>query len=64
MCLASSPSMPAPPKPAQSVKQPDISQTMGKAQANRAAMAGGSLLTGPQGVTTPVATAKSSLLGQ
>jgi len=70
MCL-SKPSMPAPvappppPPPPQAVKQPSQEAMTETAQRNRnpSAMSGGSLLTGPSGVSM-AATGKSTLLGQ
>lgn len=65
MCL-SKPSMPAAPPPPQEAKAPDAAAF--RAQANRARqpgmMAGGTLLTGPSGITTPPATTRTTLLGQ
>lgn len=63
MCL-SKPNIPAPPPPPQEVKQPDSGVMRDSSRRNRAGgMAGGSLLTGPSGVTNAT-TGKTSLLGQ
>lgn len=63
MCL-SSPDIPPPPPPPQAVKQPDSVNITDAMRRNRAssAMGGGSLLTGPSGITN-AATGKTSLLG-
>ena len=63
MCL-SKPNLPTPQTP-QEVKQPDSAALMSNAKKNRTGgMAGGSLLTGPSGVTNAAAsTGKTSLLG-
>lgn len=63
MCL-SAPSVPAPPPPPQEVKQPVTQALSDNARRNRtsAAMGGGSLLTGPSGVSV-APTGRSSLLG-
>lgn len=65
MCM-SSPSIPAPPPPPQEVKQPETAALRNSSRANRrtGAMAGGSLLTGPSGVSAgAMSTGRSSLLG-
>lgn len=61
MCM--SPDIPPPPPPPQAVKQPDSVTLTDKAKRNRAGMMGGSLLTGPSGLTSGVSTGKTSLLG-
>lgn len=66
MCM-SSPDIPAPPPPAQEVKQPETQALKDSARRNRAtaAMGGGSLLTGPSGIAPGgLTTGKTSLLGQ
>ena len=63
MCM-SSPKIPPPPPPPQAVKQPDAAGLNDSARKNRTgAMTGGSLLTGPAGLTG-VTTGKATLLGQ
>lgn len=62
MCL-SSPSVPAPPPPPQASKQPDAAGLQSSMKRNRGPMSSGSLLTGPGGLTAPVTTGKTSLLG-
>ena len=63
MCL-STPKISAP-LPVQDVKQPDSVNLTDKAKRNRASgMAGGTLLTGPSGITGAAPTGKSTLLGQ
>lgn len=60
MCL-SSPNMPAPPPPPQEVKQPDsMSQ---RRRSRQVGMGGGTMLTGPSGVTSGLNTGGSTLLG-
>lgn len=63
MCL-STPKIPEPVQP-QAVKQPDAASLSANARKNRTGgMMGGSLLTGPSGVTNAAAsTGKTSLLG-
>ena len=64
MCM-SSPSIPAPPPPPQEVKQPDAAGLTDRAKRNRAGgMVGGSLLTGPSGLSAPAPTGRATLLGQ
>lgn len=66
MCLAKSPDIPPPPPPPQEVKQPDSASLRTGARRNRAGgMAGGSLLTGPSGVSQgALTTGRTTLLGQ
>lgn len=63
MCM-SSPKIPDPAPPPQAIKQPEVGVLKDKSRANRssAAMGGGSLLTGPSGITS-VSTGRTSLLG-
>lgn len=61
MCTA--PKIPPPPPPPQEVKQPDSVSMTSSARRNRGGMAAPSLLTGPQGVTGAVSTARNTLLG-
>lgn len=65
MCM-SSPSIPPPPPPPQEVKQPDSANLNANARRNRAGgMMGGSLLTGPSGVSQgALTTGRTTLLGQ
>jgi hypothetical protein len=65
MCL-SKPDIPPPPPPPQEVKQPDVSRLRDSARRNRAGgMTGGSLLTGPSGVSQgALTTGRTTLLGQ
>lgn len=67
MCMPSAPSVPPPPPPPQEIKQPDNAVKPADAmrqRRNAAAMGGGSLLTGPAGITTgAINTGRSSLLG-
>lgn len=63
MCM--SPDIPPPPPPPQEVKQPDSAALTDRAKRNRAGIVGGSLLTGPSGVSAgAMTTGKTSLLGQ
>lgn len=63
--MCSAPDIPAPPPPPQDVKQPDSANLANKAKRNRTGMAGGSLLTGPSGVSPMSApTGRTTLLGQ
>lgn len=68
MCLAKTPNIPPPPPPPpppQEVKQPDSAALRTGARRNRAGMAGGSLLTGPSGVSQgALTTGRTTLLGQ
>lgn len=69
MCLAKTPDIPPPPPPPplpQEVKQPDSGALRDRARRNRAGgMTGGSLLTGPSGVSQGALTAgRTTLLGQ
>lgn len=66
MCLAKTPDIPPPPPPPQEVKQPDSGALQDRARRNRAGgMTGGSLLTGPSGVSQGALTAgRTTLLGQ
>ncbi len=60
MCM-STPKMPAPPPPPQEVKPPD---SMAQRRARRPAGMGGTMLTGPSGVTAgSMSTGGSTLLG-
>ena len=61
--MCSAPNIPPPPPPPQEQKQPDTSTLTDKAKRNRAGIMGGSLLTGPSGVTSAAPTAKTTLLG-
>lgn len=63
MCM-SPPPLPPPPPPPQAAKQPDTANLVANAKRNRqmGGMAGGSLLTGPSGVTS-TSTGRTSLLG-
>ena len=64
MCL-SKPDIPPPPPPPQEVKQPNANALRDSARRNRSGMAGGSLLTGPSGVSqSALPTGRTSLLGQ
>ena len=64
MCM-SKPNIPPPPPPPQEVKQPDSGALRDRAHRNRSGMAGGSLLTGPSGVSQgALTTGKTTLLGQ
>lgn len=68
MCLGKAPKMPepaAPPPPPQETKPADINATRRKkSDGPNAAIAGGTLLTGPSGIATnTVATGGGSLLG-
>lgn len=64
MC-GSKPKIPPPPPPPQEIKQPDTANLTDKGKRNRqsAAMGGGSLLTGPGGLSAAPSTGKTSLLG-
>ena len=65
MCLAKTPNIPPPPPPPQEAKAPDASQLRDRARRNRSGMAGGSLLTGPSGVSQgALTTGRTTLLGQ
>jgi hypothetical protein len=59
VCM-SKPNIPPPPPPPQELKQPD---SMGTRRAARKPGMGGSLLTGPAGVTGGMNTGGTSLLG-
>jgi hypothetical protein len=62
MCL-STPDIPAPPPPLQEAKTPELN-TLSKARRAAGGMAGGTLLTGPSGVTgAALNTAAPTLLG-
>lgn len=61
MCM-SKPDIPPPPPPPQELKQPD-SMASRRARRPTGAMGGGSLLTGPAGVTGGMSTGGNSLLG-
>lgn len=65
MCM-SSPNIPPPPPPPQEIKQPDTANLSANARRNRAGgMMGGSLLTGPSGVSQgALTTGRATLLGQ
>lgn len=64
MCL-SKPDIPPPPPPPQEIKQPDVARLRDSARRNRSGMVGGSLLTGPSGVSSgALTTGKTTLLGQ
>lgn len=64
MCM-SSPDIPPPPPPPQEVKQPDSGALRDSSRRNRAGMVGGSLLTGPSGVSQgALTTGRTTLLGQ
>jgi hypothetical protein len=65
MCMPDAPKIPPPAPPPQAVKQPDQVQALDAMKRNRnsSAMGGGSLLTGPSGVSAGAATGKTSLLG-
>jgi hypothetical protein len=64
MCM-SSPDIPPPPPPPQEVKQPDSAALRDRSRRNRSGMAGGSLLTGPSGVSQgALTTGRTTLLGQ
>lgn len=60
MCF-SSPSVPPPPPPPQEVKTPDAGQLQ-RTKRNASGMAGGTLLTGPSGITN-MPTGANTLLG-
>jgi hypothetical protein len=61
----SSPDIPPPPPPPQEVKQPDSAALRDRSRRNRSGMAGGSLLTGPSGVSQgALTTGRTTLLGQ
>lgn len=64
MCM-SSPDVPPPPPPVQDIKQPETQALKDSAKRNRSGMAGGgSLLTGPSGVSSSaLVTGKTTLLG-
>ena len=67
MCMSSPdiPPPPPPPPPPQEVKQPDSAKLRDSARRNRSGMAGGSLLTGPSGVSQgALTTGRTTLLGQ
>lgn len=61
MCMKS-PKMPDPPPPPQPAKAPDVDMKAMR-QRNRNGMTGGSLLTGPSGLTGGASTGRSTLLG-
>lgn len=62
MCLAK-PNIPTP-EPVQEKKEPDAAALRSNARRNRTGMAGGSLLTSPNGVANAAAaTGKNTLLG-
>lgn len=64
MCL-SNPDIPPPPPPPQEAKQPDSAILRDRSRRNRSGMAGGSLLTGPSGVSQgALTTGRTTLLGQ
>jgi hypothetical protein len=62
--IVCTPSIPKPPPPPQEVKTPDAGALKDSMRKNRGGMAGGTVLTGPSGITAPVATGRSTLLGQ
>lgn len=68
MCFGggSAPPPPAAPEPPQAAKAPDIADyTRSKRKAGAGAMAGGTMLTGPAGVSpSALSVSKPSLLGQ
>lgn len=66
MCLAKTPDIPPPPPPPQETKAPDSSNLRDRARRNRAGgITGGSLLTGPSGVSQgALTTGRTTLLGQ
>lgn len=62
MCMKS-PKMPDPPPPPQPAKPPDMDLSKLRQRNHSGGMVGGSLLTGPSGVTGAASTARTSLLG-
>jgi hypothetical protein len=65
MC-GSSPDIPPPPPPPQETKQPEAANVKESARRNRTGLVGGgSLLTGPTGISAgSLTTGKATLLGQ
>ena len=58
-----SPKMPDPPPPPQPAKAPDVDMAKMRQRNRQPGMVGGSLLTSPGGITGPVSTGRSTLLG-
>jgi hypothetical protein len=62
MCMKS-PKMPDPPPPPQPLKPPDVDMKALARRNRSSGMTGGSLLTGPSGLTGGMPTGRTSLLG-
>jgi hypothetical protein len=62
MCLKS-PKTPDPPPPPQPAKPPDVDMAKLRQRNRQGGMVGGSLLTGPSGLSGPVSTGRATLLG-